>query len=68
MAKNKKESVQPDQSPVAPSEEANAEFVEVIALRDINTTNYGNVREGKKASYPAEFAQQLIDGEHAKKA
>jgi hypothetical protein len=47
--------------PPSPKERVRGEvaIVKVKALRNINTTLYGVIKEGKEAELPAEFAEQL---------
>lgn len=58
MSKNVKES---KLSPVevAAFDPASEELVEVQALRNVNTTLYGNIREGQKGKVSALMAKQL---------
>lgn len=41
------------------SDPASEELVEVQALRNVNTTLYGNIREGQKGKVSALMAKQL---------
>ena len=44
-----------------PEEKEKKAIVKVKALRNINTTLYGSIKEGKEAELPAEFAEQLTN-------
>ena len=55
--------------PALPAEEAapqnNNELVTIIALRDLNTTNFGTIYHGKKAKVTRAFANCLIEHKEA---
>jgi hypothetical protein len=59
MSKNPKESKRLQSVEVAALDPASDELVEVQALRQVNTTLYGNIREGKRGKVSAAMAAQL---------
>jgi hypothetical protein len=65
MAKNVKESKQPPIE-VAAIDPASNELVEIQALRHINTSLHGNIREGKTGKVSKALAKQLEEQGEAK--
>jgi hypothetical protein len=65
MSKAKESKVLP-QVEVAALDPASEELVEIQALRQINTTLYGNIREGQKGKVSALMAKQLEKAGEAK--
>ena len=61
MSKHFKESKRLQSVEVAALDPASDELVEVQALRQINTSLYGNIREGQKGKVSAVLARQLAE-------
>lgn len=61
MSKKAKESKELPQIEVAALDPTSDELVEVQALRQVNTTLYGNIREGQKGKVSLILARQLED-------
>lgn len=59
MSKNVKESKRLQSVEVAALDPASEELVEVQALRQVNTTLHGNIREGQIGKVSALMAKQL---------
>lgn len=59
MSKQAKESKVLPQVEVAALDPSSDELVEVQALRNVNTSLHGNIREGQKGKLSAALAKQL---------
>lgn len=66
MSKKAKDSKEQPQIEVAALDPASDELVEIQALRTINTSLYGNIREGQKGKVSAALAAQLEEQGEAK--